>query len=236
MFPKLTHFFAGTASRPFGFVEFTRADVPDRAIKTFVSSRFPNARCRPNVCDADTFANQNGAQMREYELKVERKVYKRTTGTPRNRSQFTRPSTTPKTPRASGHRQPTRPTPQDPPRAGSNTPYFTTPSATPTFAPPSPNSSTQQQPQQQQQGPLIGASGLPVSPSSAIYAPGNAYSYMPGFYHPTGVATFQDPMTGCTYYSYTPSPAVYGMPAGPAAPSSAETPTRHRGNRSRDQH
>ncbi|KXX82619.1 Multicopy suppressor of sporulation protein msa1 [Madurella mycetomatis] len=208
--------FDGSASRPFGFVEFTRADVPDKAINSF-----------------------NGAQIRDSMLKVERKVYKRAAGSPRRvRSQafFTRPSSTPKTPRGvsdpantpeasgcgsyCGPRQTAAaathaaPTPQSPVHFG-NAPYFTP------AAPPVPPSVTNGQP------PLIGASGLPISPSSAPYAP-NAYPYMGGFY--PGVTAFQDPITGYTYYSYNPTPPVYGVPH-------AETPTRGRGHghRARDE-
>ncbi|GAB1312151.1 Multicopy suppressor of sporulation protein msa1 [Madurella fahalii] len=206
--------FDGSASRPFGFVEFTRADVPDKAIKSF-----------------------NGAQIRDFVLKVERKVHKRNVGSPRRvRSQaFIRPSTTPKTPRAidnaaktpgasggGGYRGPRQtvvatratPTSQSPAHFG-HAPYFT-PAAPP--VPPSTNNG---------QAPLIGASGLPVSPSSAPYAP-SVFPYVGGFY--PGVTAFQDPITGYTYYSYTPTPPVYGG-------SAVETPTRGRshGQHGRDE-
>lgn len=172
-------------------------------------------------------------------LKIERKVYKRAAGSPRRvRSQafYTRPSTTPKTPRAVGitantprasgdgrYRAPhqtaaaatrTAPTPQSAVGFG-NAPYVT-----PAAPPVSPSVANGQPP-------LIGASGLPISPSSAPYAP-NAYPYAGGFY--PGVTAFQDPVTGYTYYSYTPTPPVYGAPP-------VETPTRGRshGHRGRDE-
>jgi hypothetical protein len=66
--------------------------------------------------------------------------------------------------------------------------------------------------------PLVGASGLPVTPSSAPFAP-NPFTYAGGLW--PGMSIAQDPVTGHTFWTYTP-------PVGPT-----DTPTRGAG---REQH
>lgn len=82
---------------------------------------------------------------------------------------------------------------------------------------------------------MLGASGLPVTPSATPYAAAaaaaaalNPYTYMGGYWQ--GMSSYQDPVTGYTYYTYTP----------PAGSSSAvpgtETPTRGRSREQKPHH
>ncbi|EAQ89950.1 hypothetical protein CHGG_06569 [Chaetomium globosum CBS 148.51] len=185
--------------QPFAFVEFARADIPDQAVQNF----------------HDTFFRGNL-------IKVERKFSKHA-GTPRRvKSQAfsIRSTTTPKTPRtaaagrspmASGNRFSGRDQTSAPPAQQG----YNHPAAGPPFVPfgypaPSPRAPADGQP-------LLGASGLPVTPSATPFGP-NPFTYMGGYW--PNVAFGQDATTGHTYWGYSPVDANNS----PAAP--AQTPTR----------
>ncbi|KAK4247833.1 hypothetical protein C7999DRAFT_14172 [Corynascus novoguineensis] len=193
--------FHGHVTRAFAFVEFARADTPDLAVANFNDTTF-----RGNV------------------IKVERKVFKHV-GTPRRvKSQAfsVNSSTTPKTPKAtaaarspmasaarfSGKREELR--------APAGQQGFNDPAAGHTFAPfgfPQPS------PVAPPNGPpLVGASGLPVTPTTTPFAP-NLFTYAGGFW--PGMSIAQDPITGHTFWAYTP-------PVGGATTTNApmESPTR----------
>ncbi|KAK3298206.1 uncharacterized protein B0H64DRAFT_438695 [Chaetomium fimeti] len=194
----------GHITRAFAFVEFARADTPDEAVQNF----------------HDTFFRGNA-------IKVERKVFKHH-GTPRRvKSQAfsTRSSTTPKTPRTaaaaaaagrspmpSGGRFSARKETSAPPAHQG----YNHPGAGPSFAPfgypaPSPAAPAGGQP-------LLGASGLPVTPSATPFAP-NPYSYAGGLW--PGMSYALDPVTGHAFWGYTPPVGATNAPAAPT-----ETPTR----------
>ncbi|KAK4125073.1 hypothetical protein N657DRAFT_679861 [Parathielavia appendiculata] len=178
--------FHGHVTRVFAFVEFARADAPDEAVREF-----------------------NNAFFRGGILKVERKVF-RHVGTPRRvKSQAfsVKSSTTPKTPRTaaatrspmasggpSGRRQ-EMPGPSPGPQHGYNFASVGQPFAPAGYPAPSPAAAAPANGQ-----PLLGASGLPVTPSSA-FGP-NAFSYAGGFW--PGMSFTQDPVTGHTFWAYTP--------------------------------
>lgn len=162
-----------------------------------------------------TSSHQNDIVMRGCLLKVERKVFKHA-GTPRRvKSQAfsVKSSVTPKTPKvgapaktpeasnggqASGKKDAPAPAQQDYLYPSPGQPFF--PAAVPTNG-----------------QPLVGASGLPITPSS-MQIPLNPYSYLGGYW--PGMTSYQDPVTGLTYYSYTPP--AFGTGA------AVETPTRGR--------
>lgn len=72
--------------------------------------------------------------------------------------------------------------------------------------------------------PVLGASGLPCSPSNSPFQAINPYPYNGGYW--PGFSSYQDPYTGLTYYAYTPSPAA--VQTATIAERIAETPTRGR--------
>ncbi|KAH6855250.1 hypothetical protein B0I37DRAFT_423457 [Chaetomium sp. MPI-CAGE-AT-0009] len=191
----------GHVNRAFAFVQFARADTPDQAVQNFHDTLF-----RGNV------------------IKVERKVFKHI-GTPRRvKSQAfsIRSSATPKTPRSavaagrspmppsgrfSGRKETSAPSAQQ----GHNHPGPGQPFAPFGYPAAGPAAPADGQP-------LIGASGLPVTPSSTPFAP-NPYSYAGGLW--PGMSYVQDPITGQTFWGYTPPVGATNAPAAPT-----ETPTR----------
>ncbi|KAH6630155.1 hypothetical protein B0J18DRAFT_463040 [Chaetomium sp. MPI-SDFR-AT-0129] len=194
--------YSGQVTRAFAFVQFARADVPDHVVKNFNETFFRN-----NI------------------VRVERKVFKHV-GTPRRiKSQAfsIKTSTTPQTPRTdmfgkspmgsarfSGHREefPTSAT-----RHGYNN-YDMGHSFGPAGYPaPSPVGPANGQP-------FVGASGIPVTPSTAQFMP-NPFGFAGGYW-PGMSSMGQDPMTGQTLWSYTPPVNAMGQPM--------ETPTRGRPN------
>ncbi|KAL2134211.1 hypothetical protein VTI74DRAFT_776 [Chaetomium olivicolor] len=158
--------------------------------------------------------------MRGSLLKVERKVFKHVNTPRRVKSQAfsIRGSATPKTPRASiAARSPLasgsgsgqfskRETPAPAAQQG-----FQFPGAGQSFVPLFPT----QSPVTNNAQPLVGASGLPVTPSTNPFGP-NPFTYTGGYW--PGMSMVQDPTTGQAYYTYTP----------PTAPTT-DTPTRGRG-------
>ncbi|KAL2161181.1 hypothetical protein VTH06DRAFT_8400 [Thermothelomyces fergusii] len=206
----------GHVTRAFAFVEFTRADTPDLAVKNFNDTAF-----RGNV------------------IKVERKMFKHV-GTPRRvksqafavRSSATpKSSTTPKTPktstaarspivssgRFSGRNEEIRTPAAQQGFNDSASGYTFAPYGYPQPLPAVPPSGVT----------VVGASGLPVTPSTTPFAP-NPFTYAGGFW--PGMSIAQDPMTGQTFWAYTP-------PVGGAASTTAtnnnaqpESPTRPTGH------
>lgn len=69
---------------------------------------------------------------------------------------------------------------------------------------------------------VVGASGLPVTPSTTPFAP-NPFTYAGGFW--PGMSVAQDPVTGQTFWTYTP-PVGGGATATNTANIPAESPTR----------
>ncbi|KAK4102728.1 hypothetical protein N658DRAFT_422656 [Parathielavia hyrcaniae] len=202
----------GQISRTFAFVEFDRADAPDEAVKEFNNTYYCGEL-----------------------LKVERKVF-RQVGTPRRvKSQaFSKSSAaTPKTPRAaaaaamspmlsggpSGSRQ--MPVPSPGPQHGynfANAGHPLAPAPLAGFPAPSPAAATAAAAPANGQ-PLLGASGLPVTPSS-VFGP-NAFSYTGGYW--PGMSFTQDAATGQTYWAYAP----VGSSNAPGTPTrGAPTPGR----------
>ncbi|KAK3904998.1 hypothetical protein C8A05DRAFT_13160 [Staphylotrichum tortipilum] len=181
----------GNHVRTFAFVEFARADMPDRAIEVF-----------------------NETRLRGSALKVQRKVFKHM-GTPRRiKSQAfsIRSSTTPKTPGSAMGRSPMPSsikrelnTPGS--QYGYNSPAVGSAFAGHGYPAPSPAGPANGQP-------VLGAGGMPMTPSA--FGP-NPFSYTGGYW--PGMSIAQDPVTGHTFWAYTPPVG------GPAAPP-ADTPTR----------
>ncbi|SPQ19718.1 ade77c36-9680-474a-84be-1a322862978e [Thermothielavioides terrestris] len=172
----------GVLIRAFAFVEFARADTPDHAIK-----------------------HLNGSVLRGSVLKVERKAFKHV-GTPRRvKSQAfsIKTTTTPKTPRT------------DAPTASGSVRYsakketpvraseqeFNLPDSGQAFVPfPFPPLASPVPPADGK--PLLGASGLPVTPlNTTPFAP-NPFTYAGGYW--PGMSIAQDPITGHTFWAYTP--------------------------------
>ncbi|KAK4040718.1 hypothetical protein C8A01DRAFT_15439 [Parachaetomium inaequale] len=198
--------YQGHIARVFAFVEFARADMPDGAVEHL----------------NDTYFKGNA-------LKVERKVFKHI-GTPRRvKSQAfsIRSSTTPKTPRsaAAAARSPMRlgapfsgrREEMPPPAAqqGYNFPGAGHPGP---FAAPPPLGFPAPSPAAPANGqPLVGASGLPVTPSTTPFSP-NPFTYAGGYW--PGMSIAQDPITGHTFWAYTPPVGATNAPT--------ESPTRAR--------
>jgi len=179
--------------------------------------------------NADDFHHlQNNTLFRGAVLRVERKVFKHA-GTPRRvKSQAfsIRSSATPKTPRvAVAARSPTasgaqwsrgRETPAHAAQQGFDFAQVVQSLPPLNYHAPSPVAPANGQP------PLLGASGLPVTPSSTHpFAPPNAYSWVGGYW--PGMSIAQDPITGHAFWAYTPP---VGPSPAPAVPTG--TPTRAR--------
>ncbi|KAK4154876.1 hypothetical protein C8A00DRAFT_42421 [Chaetomidium leptoderma] len=198
----------GRVTSAFAFVEFTRADIPDQAIQSLNNTFFRGAV-----------------------LKVERKVFKHV-GTPRRvKSQAfsIKSSTTPKTPKPltaanlamisgehlSGRREEmlAPPVAQQQQQQGYNHQGVAPPFVPLGYPAPSPAVPANGQP-------LVGASGLPITPATP-FAP-NAFTYAGGYW--PGMSIAHDPITGHTFWAYTPVGAANPPP---------ETPTRDLG---REQH
>ncbi|KAK3311435.1 uncharacterized protein B0T15DRAFT_548965 [Chaetomium strumarium] len=185
-------------TKAFGFVEFARADMPDRAVQNF-----------------------NQAVFRGEILRVERKVF-RHLGTPRRvKSQAfnINTSTTPKTP-ARGHFSAKKDTPG---RVENGYPYNPSPlgQAFVPFGYPAPS------PTAPADGhPMFSAAGIPITPTGSAFAP-NPFTYAGGYW--PGMSMAQDPVTGHTFYTYTPPVASAHAARVPETPTRVpETPTRVR--------
>jgi hypothetical protein len=229
-----------SSTRAFAFVEFTRIDVPDVAIDEFVSLALGSSI--RTFADDLCLSMQNGTNFRGNVLKIERKASRRNETPRRVRSQaFTRNAATPRTPRAdnpvrtpmesrstgtlrsgpgpfgsastarfSGRRElPGRPATQ---QGYDASPLVPPPAPTLSFAVPN----TEAPPPNQ---PLIGASGLPVTPSSFTNAP---FSWSTGYWPGTNLV--QDPVSGQTFWAYTPP---VGSGGAPPAPSPTRGPARN---------
>ncbi|KAL2180757.1 uncharacterized protein P884DRAFT_191098 [Thermothelomyces heterothallicus CBS 202.75] len=193
--------FHGQVTRAFAFVEFSRADTPDLAVVNFNDTTF-----RGNV------------------IKVERKMFKHV-GTPRRvKSQAfsIKSSATPKTPKASAVARSPKASAghfsgrQEETRAPATQQSFNDPTAGYTFAP---YGYPQPAPAAPPSGvTVVGASGLPVTPSTTPFAP-NPFTYAGGFW--PGMSIAQDPVTGQTFWTYTPPVAGATTTNAPT-----ESPTR----------
>ncbi len=176
-----------------------------------------------------TFRVQDGSYFRGSVLKVERKVFKHV-GTPRRvKSQAfsIKTSATPKTPRLAAATTVRSPFPsgghfsgrREMPPPATQQGYTFSAAAGPSFVASQPAPS----PAAPVNGePLIGASGLPVTPSMTPFGFGpTPFNYQGGFW--PGMSIAQDPITGHTFWAYTPpvGAATHGV-----APT--DTPTRGR--------
>jgi len=169
--------------------------------------------------------------MRGFPINVERKVFKHA-GTPRRvKSQaFTKVSVTPKTPKSAT-------LPKSPLAEISDNTNFNTPApASQTRAFEEPVVATTTPLVYHAASPialgadgksLIGLGGIPAS-SPAVAVPLNPYSFVGGYW--PNITTFQDPITGVTYYTQTPSVVQQDAATPQQAP---DTPTRSREYRER---
>ncbi|KAG7291565.1 hypothetical protein NEMBOFW57_001584 [Staphylotrichum longicolle] len=199
--------YQGFQAHVFGFVEFSGADIPDKAAEVMNKTLFRGAV-----------------------IKVERKVFKHA-GTPRRvRSQAfnVRSATTPKTPRAAaataarspmasgGRWSRRRATPAHAAQQGHDLSHGVQSLPPIQYPAPSPVAPANGHP------PLVGASGMPVTPSSThTFMPPNPYTWAGGYW--PGMSIAHDPITGHAFWAYTPP---VGPSAAPTVPSG--TPTRAR--------